>query len=387
MRIAFLSNGLFPYVMGGMQKHSVMLVRHLPDNDVEVDLYYVVSDVYPEAQAIHEKLFASNPAIRLVPVNCPRLPYFPGHHYPESYWKSRALRKAVERQGGLPDFIYAQGYMGWSSIAARRASRSRLAPVGANFHGLNALQDDQNLRAILKNCLAPIWLKWNLRNADCVLSLGGALDQIVRSAGVPQQRVVYSHNGIDSGWIKAAPRQSRRDNRVRFLFVGRDTACKGFTELDRAIRQVLREPWFEFHFVGSIAEKRQIYSERVTYHGSIFDEMGLKDMYDFCDVLVCPSHSEGMPTVILEATARGLPVIATDVGAVRLMVDDENGWLIPSRDSDALVKAMRKAASADLHAKGLTSLSKVERFRWDIVARNTMESIRSSLSQHTMAKS
>ena len=49
---------------------------------------------------------------------------------------------------------------------------------------------------------------------------------------------------------------------------------------------------------------------------------------DNCDILICPSYSEGMPNVILEGMSRGLAIITTDVGANELLVSNENGKLI-----------------------------------------------------------
>jgi glycosyltransferase involved in cell wall biosynthesis len=108
----------------------------------------------------------------------------------------------------------------------------------------------------------------------------------------------------------------------------------------------------------------------VVYHGAIRDEGKLKALLRSCDVLVCPSWSEGMPTVIMEAMASGLAVIATDVGAVRQQVG-ENGWLlpkpVPSAIRSALEAAMRSAPE-ELAAMKQRSLAKVrERFTWERV--------------------
>jgi len=60
----------------------------------------------------------------------------------------------------------------------------------------------------------------------------------------------------------------------------------------------------------------------LTYHGVIRDKQQMMDVMDSCHVLLLPSLSEGMPTVVLEAKARGLAIIATDVGAVSELQSD-----------------------------------------------------------------
>ncbi|WP_338081283.1 glycosyltransferase [Allochromatium vinosum] len=61
------------------------------------------------------------------------------------------------------------------------------------------------------------------------------------------------------------------------------------------------------------------------------------------DIAVLPSYREGVPRSLLEAAACGLPLIATDVPGCREIVrDDENGLLIPARDSAALTAAIRR---------------------------------------------
>ncbi|MGB0418765.1 MAG: glycosyltransferase family 4 protein, partial [Opitutales bacterium] len=71
----------------------------------------------------------------------------------------------------------------------------------------------------------------------------------------------------------------------------------------------------EFVFIGPIPKEKQLDLPWVQYRGSVSDQDALKAELDQGDVLVCPSYSEGMPTVILEAMARGLAIVATDVGA------------------------------------------------------------------------
>src|SRR5690606_36306305 len=98
----------------------------------------------------------------------------------------------------------------------------------------------------------------------------------------------------------------------------------------------------EFHFIGPVPPEKQIRDERIFYCGEIRDAEKVKEIMQQCHVLVCPSHSEGMPTVILEAMACGLAIIATDVGAVNQLLNG-NGWLISKPDVPLILKSLENA--------------------------------------------
>jgi len=95
------------------------------------------------------------------------------------------------------------------------------------------------------------------------------------------------------------------------------------------------------------------------------------------DVFVFPTRYEGMPTVILEAMAAGLPVIASDIGAVLTMVSAANGRLLPAGDAVALAAALgelAEAGEARRRALGEASRRLVEqRYTWTVVARTTLD--------------
>lgn len=92
----------------------------------------------------------------------------------------------------------------------------------------------------------------------------------------------------------------------------------------------------------ALAERLEI-TDAVEFTGAITSGSALLDTYDDADIFVLPSLSEGTPKVILEAMSRGIPVVATSVGAVSDLIDDERtGLLVPPRSPEAIAAAVER---------------------------------------------
>ena len=77
------------------------------------------------------------------------------------------------------------------------------------------------------------------------------------------------------------------------------------------------------------------------------DHADLADWMNAADFLCLPSHSEGLPNVLLEAFSCGLPVVASAVGGIPEIVNENNGRLVPPGDSAALAKAITETLRMD----------------------------------------
>jgi glycosyltransferase involved in cell wall biosynthesis len=74
----------------------------------------------------------------------------------------------------------------------------------------------------------------------------------------------------------------------------------------------------------------------------------MPEQYRNADCVVLPSYREGLPRVMLEAISMAKPIITTDAPGCRdTVVDGENGFMVPIRDSEALYNAMKKIISCD----------------------------------------
>jgi glycosyltransferase involved in cell wall biosynthesis len=133
-------------------------------------------------------------------------------------------------------------------------------------------------------------------------------------------------------------------------FVGRLTSDKGIPELMEAFLQLAAQfPDLRLLLVGCfededplpVATRRCVETHpHVIFAGPVQDTGAY---YAIADVLVLPSHREGLPTVVLEAQAAGKPVVgASATGIVDLVVDGETGLLFPVGDVPALAEALAR---------------------------------------------
>jgi glycosyltransferase involved in cell wall biosynthesis len=384
MRIALLTDGIYPHVLGGMQKHSYNLCKYLAGLGVQIDLYHTTKGAPDPEEHLVDFTEAERACVRPFLVDYPKSDQFPGHYLRTSYQYSKRIFEQLQASVSTPDFIYAQGLTSWYLLQNRKKI-SYTVPVGINVHGYNMYQKAPTIRAALEQIMfKPVFRYINL-SADWVFSFGGKIKEIVHAkVGVPNSQIIEIPNGISGSWMTDADQINMYKPR-RFIYVGRYERGKGIQELLSAMLAVLKngEP-AELHIVGPIPYQLQSKHPAIFYHGAKSSELGVQQVLRSADVLVLPSYSEGMPTVILEAMACSCAVIATDVGAVRSMVNDEVGWLIPPANQAALHTALEAALvcpDEELHARKLAARSRVESsFLWEHVAQSTLAAIEKTLS-------
>jgi glycosyltransferase involved in cell wall biosynthesis len=106
-----------------------------------------------------------------------------------------------------------------------------------------------------------------------------------------------------------------------------------------------------------------------------FSRRELDSIYKQSRVLVLPSiGSESFGIVLLEAAARGVPVIASDLPGVREVVNSLGGTLVPPRDSKALAKALEKVFADSSSMRNRMIPVGITRFLWENIARRYLKS-------------
>jgi glycosyltransferase involved in cell wall biosynthesis len=379
LKIALLTDGIYPFVVGGMQKHSFHLVRFFTEAGYQITLVHGVpetKEIPSREEALRMLEVRSSSNIEIITFHIPKHIYYPGHYIAEQYAYSKMISRKLENRWDEYDLIYAQGFTAWHYLKHRKKATP---PVAVHLHGLNMYQAQFSMRSKLESSLLKKAARANLRRADYCFSLGGKLSQILLEQTNTSANVVEIPLGIGSGWLRKTVEPK---NRKSFVFVGRNERVKGIRELWIALDRLNRMPEkIDFHFVGPV-DKPSGFEEKsviLHFHGMVKNEETIQSILDKCDVLVCPSFSEGMPNVILEAMSRGLAIIATDSGAVSELVSSANGWLIPSGNVPLLTASLSVATTLNsnkLFEMKQTSLERVRSaFSWEQVAKQTTSEI------------
>lgn len=220
--------------------------------------------------------------------------------------------------------------------------------------------------------------------------LGSALAVVANDAGLARQservdpfaaRVIP--NGVDCTFFvpRAGPRIGHGPTLV--LFVGRFHPQKNLPFLleqmarlhksaPDAWRLVMAGDGQEREAVEQLVRKLGL-GKITTLHGWQDDKAGLLGLYQQADVVVNPSVYEGMPNVVLEAMACGLPVVASRIpGNDTLVIPGETGYLFEPGDGDALCAALRAIREDPSQARSLGEAGRRRAeaaFSWDEVAR------------------
>jgi glycosyltransferase involved in cell wall biosynthesis len=276
------------------------------------------------------------------------------------------------------DFVYAQGFSSWY-YAKKKYYGEKLPEIGVNFHGLEMFQRASSIKSKLEQLIFSYPVKQCMLYSDYIYSLGGKLTNLLVGLGYSDKKIIVTPIGIDASWLAPSVSNTRKSKIRSFVFIGRYEERKGINELLIVLKELLDSFEFKFHFIGPIPENKQIASSRIFYHGLIKDEEVIKKILKKSDIIVVPSYSEGMPTVILEAMASGCAVIATDVGAVSEQVDGKNGWIISPGDiallKSTMVDALRLTEKELLKKKNRSIQRIIDKFLWDKVIAETVNNV------------
>ncbi len=381
MKIAILSDGINPFVIGGMQKHSFNLVKYFSIHGADVTLFHFTSnnEIISDKELNNEIFGSNNSHVKSYCLYFPKSIKFPGHYIFNSYRYSKLISKKILPIINEFDFIYSKGFCSWNLIYLKKKGL-KIPNIGVNFHGYEMWQKPPSFKVFSQHLLLKPFVKWITKNSDFVFSYGSKISNIIEDLGVDSKKIIESPSGIDEDFVRDI-KSLKISYKRKFVFLGRYERRKGIEELSNVVRTLnLNSSNVEFHFIGDIPNSKRIKSDNVFYHDLIQNPVKVITLLDEMDVLICPSYSEGMPNAILESMARGLAIITTDVGANSLLVDDEVGWLI---DVNNLKLELINSIIAVLNKNNLellkmkkNSIDRVNKeFNWNLIIKNLINLI------------
>lgn len=199
--------------------------------------------------------------------------------------------------------------------------------------------------------------KWCLPRYEHVVCVSEDLYETVTGLGVPASRCTFVPNGIDTDEfrrlrpsVEAKREAGVPDGRMVVGAVGRLSAEKGFDMLIKAFSRVLAstDTDAELWILGEGRERPNLeqliadlgLGDRVKLMGFRTDTL---ELYQCMDAYALSSLREGLPNVVLEAMATGVPLVATRTAGVPSVVEDgESGLLLDPGDEDALTDRLSR---------------------------------------------
>ena len=339
-----------------MQRHSRLLIEELARDE---NLKLIV--IHPH---LHTRVFKEQPAVVEIVADPGKSS---GRYLVDCYRYSKKVFAILQQYPRA--IIYAQGLTVWYHIG-KIGNR-----VIVNPHGLEPFQTI-SLKDKMVTLPFRIIFSSLFRQAGAVVSLGGRLTGILQNLlGDNRDKIAVLPNAVN---IPPPMQRSCVQQCVKFLFVGRFAFNKGIGVLLEAVRQLNQagygdKMFFDLVGKGPLFDKfKNTYQAPNINFAGFADDDKLVELYKTNDVFVLPTLFEGMPTVVLEAMCYSMPVIVTDVGATRELVDDKNGFIIEKNDVQSLKHALIKYFnSSPVERKMLADhayLKVKDNFTWPVVA-------------------
>lgn len=288
------------------------------------------------------------------------------------------------------NIVQSHGYK--SHLVAWVISRRRKVPWIAYTHGAT----NENAKIRMYNRLERMILRF----PQVAVAVSPPLLASITKLRGPSRRSEMILNAVDPSELpRDEDGQSVRhrlnipDSKTLVGSFGRLSPEKGHDVLISAFSNVVQIlPDLRLLIVGSGPSKSDLVGQA--------ESLGIKDKvlfephsenignyYDAIDVFVLPSRSEGLPNVVLESMSQGKPVVATDVGAIREIIDDnKSGWIVPSDDADAMSDSLVRILADKERMSTIGELSRkslIPKFCPDVRAMKMMQVYASVLDDAT----
>jgi len=221
-----------------------------------------------------------------------------------------------------------------------------------------------------------------LRLSNIVTAVSPTVASELNEYGIDSRKVAVMWNGVDEKIF--CPIRNKEKTEKYVLYTGVLRARKGLFDLVKCailVKKIIPDIKFIICGTGPLLQKlkEQVrglgLEEQVIFLGRV-DRKKLIQVYQNATIHVIPSIYEGLPTVLLEGMACGLPVVATNIGGNRdIISSNENGLLVPPRSPEEMAKMIIILwTDTSLREKlgGSARETILKKYTWDIITNNFM---------------
>lgn len=216
--------------------------------------------------------------------------------------------------------------------------------------------------------------RWCIRTADAAHAYSRDVWNVLQlKYDLDPDQAAYIPNGVGPRFF--IPREYVRSESVKLLYAGTWLDQRGIFYIRDALRKLApRIPGLTMTFAGcgfAAEEIHKFFGAELKSHiivRPVVDYGRMQELYAEHDIFLFPSLMEGLPSVLLEAMATGMPVITTETCGMPDVVEHEfNGLLLPPANAEAIEDAvMRLADSVELRRKlGEAARETMRRYTWE----------------------
>ncbi|KKP24457.1 MAG: Glycosyl transferase group 1 [candidate division TM6 bacterium GW2011_GWF2_28_16] len=231
---------------------------------------------------------------------------------------------------------------------------------------------------INKKTLNKVLFEYEL--ADYIMSPSNFTRDSFIKHGIKESKLLKVNYGVDYEFFSQFKKQE--PEKFRVIFVGLVGLRKGVQYLIKAWQKLnLPEDKCELLFVGNILADIKPFLNKIKFNNNIVfygstDRVNLANLYSKSSLFALPSIEEGLSMTIAQAMSCGLPVICTtNTGAQDIVTHNQDGFIIPIRDIDALAKKILYCYQNKDACKIMGNLAKqnASKFTWDNYGQNIYE--------------
>ncbi len=387
-------------VNGGMNVYVRALTTHLARAGVECDIFSA------SVGATHDRSVRIEPGLWL-------------HSLPV---QRRTVVGSVPDYTGIPEFadrvvehmlrstisydaVHANYWL--SGVAAHRVKHDLDIPMITTFHTLERAKRAHGALADGRSSLRMHQESRILGCSDAVLASGAdEAKWLLEMYQAPQEKIVQLPLGIDRAFFAPGPSRPAReaigfdDDLPIILYVGRIQSMKGTALAVETLAQLRTHRSARLIIVGGPSgtdgeREFQRVQTLITQYGlndvvTIVQPMSheiLSTYYRAADVVIVPSVSESFGLVALEAMGCGTPVVATDAGGLRTVIDDGySGILVKDRQPSAFARALESLLANPVQYRVMSqrASSSAESFTWTASARRLIDVVERLVQQEVL---